>query len=431
MAPGKPQSFTVFIARRSGRRFEVQPPGASRFEGLTVMRQLRNLANTDVSRMPEDLLLAQLALRRCLYMLREMISIERRAPEACSLTARSIIETALVGAYLALNEDVADRLLKKQASFSRRLRGRILAGDTTGILAVMAAANFLSDPLDDRLDEVAAAPSFAQIATWLDQRPPFSSTRLASHLYDEAYSFLSNYVEHPTPMSLARHQGVRRHRLSSRRFRPASPVAALTLTHTAMPAVAALASCIASRLGKDPTQLDRMASEAISADGHWWSGSPLRSAAATALFASAGLTRPRADTVGFAMRMLAHRDALRNAPDTEQLVTALEAVEAARSIAALLQMFRWKPIPSHVDLGRWRRVSGEDLVEDPASVVAALLLSYAGLWPADSEGLRLRLAAASAGASAVTPGALDRILATDPPPLREAMRLERLRLNAF
>lgn len=431
MASGKPQSFTVFVARRSGRRFEVERSPANWLEGLRFRWELRYLAGSGAQPPVDGVGLAQLALRRCNYMLGEMLAIERRAPEASSLVARSVIETALIGAYLALNPHFGDRFFKKQASFSRRLRNRLLAGDMEGVLTVLADVDFLADPLKPHLEPVPAAPSFAQIASWLDHHPPFSRQGLATHLYDEAYSFLSNYVEHPTPMSLGRHQNVRRHRLTSRRFRPSAPVAPLTLTHTAVPAVAALASCLASVQGRSTDLVDRAASEALSADGHWWSGSPLRRAAAVSLFTSAGLTRTRADVIGFAVRILAHNDAMRNSSDAEQLVTTLEAVETAKSTAAMVQMFRSRPAPSWVDTDAWRRVPAGGLVDDPGGVVAALLLAYSGLWPSEPASLDRRLAGAASAAIRVPPNALTRVLATDPPRFSEFMRRERLRAETL
>ena len=432
MASGKPQSFTVFVTRRSGRRFEVKTSGANRLDGLRFRWELRYLAGTDAQPPVDGIGLAQLALRRCNYMLDEMFAIERRAPEATSLVARSVIETALIGAYLALNPDIGDRFVKKQASFSRRLRNRMLAGDIEGVLAVLADVDFLAGPLEPRLEPVPAAPSFAQIASWLDQHPPFSRQGLATHLYDEAYSFLSNYVEHPTPMSLSRHQNVRRRRLTSRRFRPSAPVAPLTLTHTAVPAVAALASCLASVQSRSTDLADRAASEALSADGHWWSGSPLRGAAAASLFTSAGLTRTRADVIGFAVRILAHNDAMRNSSDAEQLVTTLEAVEIAKSTAAIVQMFRSRPAPGWIDTNAWRhRVPEGGLIDDPAGVVAALLLAYSGLCSSEPESLDRRLAGAASAAIQVPPNALARVLTADPPRFREFMRRERLRVETL
>lgn len=432
MPSGKPQSFTVFVARRSGRRFEVEKSAANRLDGLRFHWQLRYLAGTDARPPVDGIGLAQLALRRCNYMLGEMFAIEHRAPEASSLAARSVIETALIGAYLALNPHVGDEFVKKQASFSRRLRNRMLAGDMEGVLAVLADVDFLADPLKPQLKPVPAAPSFAQIASWLDQHPPFSRHGLATHLYDEAYSFLSNYVEHPTPMSLGRHRNVRRHRLTWRRFRPSEPVAPLTLTHAAVPAVAALASCLASVQGRSTDLADRAASEALSADGYWWSGSLLRGAAAASLFTSAGLTRTRADVIGFAVRILAHNDAMRNSSDAEQLVATLEAVEIAKSTAAMVQMLWSRPAPSWIDTDAWRRRLPEGgLIYDPAGVVAALLLVYSGLWPSEPASLDRRFADAASAAIQVPPNALARVLTTDPPRFREFMRRERLRVDTL
>jgi hypothetical protein len=97
---------------------------------------LAKLATHPDLRRDDALEFAQLALRRCTYLLLEMYAIERRAPEACALVARSVVETALIGSYLAVTPDASSRLVKKQAKHSRRLRDRLLAGDNDAVLAL-------------------------------------------------------------------------------------------------------------------------------------------------------------------------------------------------------------------------------------------------------------------------------------------------------
>jgi hypothetical protein len=429
MPNGRPQTFTVFVARHAGRRFEGEPSRGTRLRMLRLVIQLRSMAERDTHGDP-SLELGQLALRRCLYLLREMLKIEKRAPEGCALVARCIIEHALVGAYLVLTPDVGGRFVKKQAKHSRRLRNRILSGDGSQVLDLLAESEFIRAPLATELNELKAAPDFAQIASQLDTHAPFNSTGLATLLYDEAYSFLSNYVEHPTPLSLGRHGRVNWFRQGWRRYAPQEGVHPLTLTHTAMPAIAALASCLARRQGVDHSSFDEWAADAAFADGYAWAGSPLRYASVTATLHAAGLSRRRADALGSVLRTVAIGDEMRSSTPAEQLVAVLEALEAAGSWRSLLQMVQSGKVPT--------RVAAIDLSDSASEVssqanvaIAALYLAYTGLWPTDPTSLKSTLASACASSANVDSGGISRILRSQPPGLREAIRRMRARIDAF
>jgi hypothetical protein len=392
---------------------------------------LAKLATHPDLRRDDALEFAQLALRRCTYLLLEMYAIERRAPEACALVARSVVETALIGSYLAVTPDASSRLVKKQAKHSRRLRDRLLAGDNDAVLALLADAEFIAAPLVDELDAIKAAPDLAQISRLLDNHPPFDETKLACHLYDEVYSFLSNYVEHPTPLSLERHRGRRFVGRGVRPFPPSGRVSPATLAHTASPAVAALAGCLARRVGEDASDFDEWARDAMFADGYAWSGSPLRMAAVASTVRSVGLSRPRADAVGFLLRTLAIGDGMRDATSAEQLAVAFEAMDLGQSWRPLLLTMWGNDHRHRLSRGRWRDVSAEELAIKTDTAVAALFLAYAGVWPVEEAALGSTLASACRDVHAVEPDVLDRVWKTELPDFGMAMRRVRQRVLDF
>lgn len=387
------------------------------------------LASADVGNDPE-LVQSQRALRRCLYLMREMHSLEKSAPEACALVARAIIETALVGSFLAITPESSERFIKRQAKHSRRLRSRLLANSNDDVHGILADAEFIAAPLDPRLDEFRAAPDFSQIAQQLDTHPPFTEGSLATHLYEEAYAFLSNYVEHPTPLSLARHADISHFRLPKRRFAPRSPIDARTLNHVATPAIAALAGCIARRLGEPHEVLDGWAREALHADGGGWSGSPLRFATVTETLAGIGLDRRRANFLGILISATGTSDELRKATAAEQMVAALELMDCGKSWLSLLELVRRGRRARTVAELECLRLEAADFERDAEVAIAALYLAYAGVWPVNRASLRELVRTASEGAGAVRPGTLNRMLSEGPPPMGLAlarMRERRLR----
>ncbi|WP_366145766.1 DUF5677 domain-containing protein [Nocardioides sp.] len=359
-----------------------------------------------------------------------MYRLEKSAPEACALVARAIIETALVGAFLAITPDSSERFIKKQAKHSRRLRSRLLANSNEDVHDVLADAEFLAAPLDASLDGFRAAPDFSQIAQQLDMHPPFAEGSLATHLYEEAYAFLSNYVEHPTPLSLARHSRVQHFRLPRRRFAPHSPVDPRTLNHVAAPAIAALAGCVARGVGQPHEVLDQWAREALHADGGRWSGSPLRHETVTATLSGIGLDHRRANLLGLLISATGTSDELRKAPVAEQMIAVLELMDSGKSWRSLLALARH---------GRTARTALEleclglepaDFERDAEVAMAALYLAYAGVWPVDRASLRKLVRTASKGAASVRPGAFNRTLAEHPPPIGLALaRMRERRLH--
>src|SRR5687768_3842875 len=108
-------SFAVFIARKSGRRTKLDSlPRHWKLAAWRMLIEIHWLALAKAGRATPELELAQLALRRCLYLTRELGLVHRCAPEAAVMVARSIIETALVGSYLTIQgAGGAERLMKK------------------------------------------------------------------------------------------------------------------------------------------------------------------------------------------------------------------------------------------------------------------------------------------------------------------------------
>lgn len=399
---------------------------------------MKRLATSPIPPHDDALRLAQLALRRCQYLTTEMGRIDRSAPEASAMTARSMIETALVGSYLALTSpDAADRLMKKQAGPARRLRSRFLQGDLLGALGLLPDVEFIAAPLDPGLASVKAAPDLAAITTWLDQHPPFAPNDIATLLYEESYGLLSNQVAHPSPQVLERHRdiGKRRGHLTLNpyrlalglywnpaRFQPTPLVPDATLYHAALSAMAGLCACMARRLGQDPSLFDAAALEAVSVDGYGWSGSPARQAAGGELVRTIGLSRRRADLAGSAMGALTAGDAFRSTTESDQLVAASELLDWARTPALIGAAFApnaWV----RQRLRSWGRGADQTAAalasnspnEEPQFLLAGLLLVFAGMWPSDTTHFEDTMDRAIAGLDARAFGALRRVLVANPP----------------
>lgn len=427
---GGPSTFTVFVARYAGGRVTDRPAVASRSASRKLTREVRRLAEADDGGDP-GLHLGQLALRRCSYLIGEMFLVDRKHPEAGALLARAIIETALVGSYLVLEPAVSERFVKKQANYSRRLRARILTTNRDEFVNVLADAEFLAAPLADHLDSFKAVPDLAGMARELDRYPPFRDTALATYLYDEGYSFLSNYVEHPTPLSLARHSRVRPFVPGWRRYFPRQRVHRMTLTHVASPGIGALASCLARRMGRDHSLLDEWALEAQYADGPTWPGSPLRHATVTATLASIGLSPMRANVLGWILFVLGTSDEFRFLTAAEQLVAVLESMRAAREHSALRRFLLGDQLIGGARPLKFLELPPKELESDAEVTIAALFLAYAGLWPTDPGSVRDLIRLAAADAAVVGPGIFDRVSSERRPTARIIRDRVRQRMRNF
>lgn len=347
--------------------------------------------------------LAQLGLRRCLYLMREMDRTERSAPEASAMVSRAILETALVSSYLALHQgDAADRLLKKQASPARRVRDRFLRGELVAALGLFPDVEYLSGPLSPQLGATRSAPDLSQICAWLDGRPPFQTNQLATLLYEESYTALSNVVEHPTPASLERYRkGWRLIRL--RRWRPVRSFPPDTLVHVAYPAVGALGAALATALGRGAADLESWAQEAATADGYTWTASPARSLAVQGLGEMVRIVPVwKLNLGGFAVRALAMSASFRAASPDEQLVAAAEVLERARRPPHLAATFllsakskiRRRITEPYRSGGEGVRLAASGaLASDPIGLVAAMALVFAATWPDDPTDTDQRLTA--------------------------------------
>lgn len=416
---GRVQSFTVFIARKSGNRSRLQPvPRPARLMAWRTAIQVYRLAVIGKARRTPELELAQLALRRCLYLTRELGRLHHSAPEAAIMVARSIIETALAGSYLSIHgAGGAQRMMKKQSGAARRLRDRFLAGDPLGALALLTEIDLIATPLSPTLANVQKTENFDQICRELDKHPPFSSGALATLLYEESYSLFSNHVEHPTPQSLRRHA----RRVISlgghgpRLFRPTKLAPQNTIDHVVLPAIGALCSCITRSIGKPYALLDQWTSEAAGADGYLWTGSPARTLAASELAHLAGLPSLRTlNWYGLSVRAIGMLDVMLQSSDADQLVIACELLDRSRKFPYLLTVILPKIWPKSI-LSRLRTTDQAETIakgnatDHPQALLAALALVYAGLWPDDSKLLTTRLEAFDASAPYPT-GLLDQLV---------------------
>ncbi|MCX6400407.1 MAG: hypothetical protein NTX33_10820 [Propionibacteriales bacterium] len=442
---GKPMNFAVFLARKSGERPLAGPP-ATWAERAEVRRTLTRLYNRYIPESEPSLRLAQLALIRCAHLTNEMTSIERIAPEASAMIARSVIETSLVGSYLAYGDhDFADRLLKRQAAPARRLLERIVVGDVHPGLDLLKEVRMIQGPLDSDLSEVRKLADLQTICRELDTKAPFSSGNLASLLYDEAYSALSEHVVHPTAESLRRHEVAQ----NSGRLPPPALVRVAILhprrwrlyigpdrfDHVgagwaSTAAMIALAASLSRALAEPSALLDRGAQEIASNDGMSWSASPARMAAASQVAKHADLSVASLNVAGSVVRTLAVTDAFRALSHSDQLVVALEVLDLCRSPQGWLRVLG--PRVSRFrrrDRDRAGSILGGAASSDPQAMLATLLLVYSSAWPDDPDTSRTRLSDFD-GSSPHKAGALDRVLANSPrTSLKEALRRQKQQIS--
>ncbi len=288
------------------------------------------LYNRRIPNSEPSLRLAQLALIRCVHLTSEMTRIEKVAPEAAAMVARSVIETSLIGSYFAYgSHDLADRLIKRQAASARRLLERIAAGDQHPGLDLLREVRMIQGPLEATLSGIPKLVDLQTICRELDGRPPFSNGNLASLLYDEAYSTLSEHVVHPTAESLRRHDSVQGAGLL-----PPPKFAVVALLHprkwkiyigperfdqvgagwASTAAMIALCASLSRALGEPSRILDRGSREIASNDGRTWSASPARMAAVGQLAKQADLSVTSLNMAGSIVRTLAVTDRFRNSP---------------------------------------------------------------------------------------------------------------------
>lgn len=387
----RPQTLSVFAARRSGKRpARSAPPYRGRLEGYVVVGRMRiKMRQLEWARDDDNdaLAMARLALRRCRYLIRELERSLGSRPEASALLARAIIETSLVGSYLALRgDDSADRLLKRQAGPARRLRERFLNGELTAGLSLLPDLEFVSAPLAPDLSDTSKGPDLASISAWLDHQPPFQAHRLATLLYDEAYVVLSGFSAHPTPQTLARYeQSLGWLAPFARKDKPLLPSS--TYVHACYPAVGALAGSIARAGGEAHRLFDTWAAEAATVDGYHWTSSPARHIAVSQLARVWGLNPPMFNIAGFLLRAVGMTDTAKALTPEDQILLACDVFVRAQRPSTLLATFLGRPRlrrPARTagGLGPEPPLSGAN---DPRVLVAALGLVYASIWPDDPQ----------------------------------------------
>lgn len=335
----------------------------------------------------DALAMARLALRRSRHLTHELERSLSRRPEASALLARAIIETTLVGSYLALRSgDSADRLLKRQAGPARRLRERFLEGDLTAGLSLLPDLEFVSAPLAPDLTDTSKGPDLASISAWLDRHPPFHAHRLATLLYDEAYVVLSGFSAHPTPQALARYNHASGW-MAAVAKKPKRLLPRSTYVHVCYPAVGALAGSIARAEGQAHPIFDEWAAEAATVDGYLWTSSPARHIAVSQLARAWRLNQPRLNLAGFLLRVVGLTDTAKALTPEEQILLACDVFTRARRPWTLLAAFLGGPKLQRaarrtVDFVPDPPLSGSN---DPRVLIAALGLVYASIWPDDPE----------------------------------------------
>lgn len=425
----RPYSFAVFIARRSGARRPrdpaVAPKDLDRFR-----RDLLALADDPRLAANEEHAFAQQALRRCIHLVSEMTQIARVAPVACALTGRAVVETALVGCFVVLYGDEAGGgvagLMKSQRRYSRRLREYFLEGNTLAALALLPNVSFVAEPLRAEFDDAKQTPDLRRICELLDERPPFTGG-LATQIYNETYTLLSNRYVHATPQSIRRYRdtGVSGNKKAAQRFAVASEFPTEAIRIAVLPTIGGLASCLASVLHEPPGYFDQWLREASSVDGYDWSGSLARWAAVEGLADLAQLpTVDALNAVGITIRVLAAADPMRSLEPAEQLLVASEVIDRARTaLPERLKRGRFMLQTRRLIVARRRSPDPADrsallsqggAADDPQMLLAALALVFAGLWPDEPDRVAQYLVEFDDTAPH-EPGAITRLLSRRPP----------------
>lgn len=323
------------------------------------------------------------------------------------MVSRTIVETALVGSYLAIEQgDYADQMMKTLQGSAKRMRDRFLAGNHIAALRLLSDLRFITEPLDPSLDATKKALDIQSLCQRLDKVEPFSSAGYASRLYDETYSVLSNHVVHPTPFALRRHQRLAfgrpperlRARLTGRRTlrprtvtSPPAPIEEIGAGWAAVAATVALAASLARGLGKPNPELDAGLSDITALDGYFWSGSPAGMLAVTQLADLLELPSTSAlNHFGFLIRGFAATDIFRKFSPAQQLIATSEALDRIRDHPSILAFYRFKGRqPESPE--RTPEIAAGSAASHPQSLTAALALVYAAVWPDNPSEVQSRL----------------------------------------
>lgn len=412
-------SFAVFIARKSGSRLS---PRGTRLSITSQTQIFDDLISTSIPESAPGLQLAQLSLIRCGYLIGELSLLEphtsfrlarkidlvhTRTPEAFCMLSRTIVETALVGSYLAIDQgDYANQMMKTLQGSAKRLRDRFLAGNHIAALRLLSDLRFISEPLDPSLDATRRALDIKSLCEKLDKVEPFSRAGYASRLYDETYSVLSNHVVHPTPFSLRRHQRLAfdrppeqfwarvtgRKKLRPRTvISPPAPIEEIGAGWAAVAATVALAASLARGLGQPNPELDAGLSDIAALDGYLWSGSPAGMIAVAQLAELVELPSTSAlNHFGFLIRVFAATDIFRKFSPAQQLVATSEVLDRIRDHPSVLAFLRHKGLQSQSP-ERTSEIAAGSAASHPQSLIAALALVYAAVWPDSPDDIQSRL----------------------------------------
>lgn len=402
----QPMSLAVYIARRSGSRPRRQVPYArTQKDRKAFARRVWELLSAEAS--SEPIRLAQLSLRRCLYLYGELASAERKQPEAALLLGRCIIETALTGSYLAIKEEeAAKQFSQKHSGAAQMLRDRFQQGDPFGALRLLGQVDFIAESLDNTQSGIGHFPRFFNLCKELDGHPPYSTHKLASIIYQEVYLIYSNHAEHPTIDSLTRHE--LNHRwmrplgrvLTTRSllgrlnlFRPPRLVPRSTLNISVAPAIGALCGTLARSLGIPFQDFDHWANEAAQVDGFMWSGSPARTLATDGLARLCNLnTARRLNCAGLIARAYAAMGIFDECSEDLQLLVCSQIFDDVKDFGKWVEHFPAYGILFGSNFKRERiigqatkEINSGQAATHPQSLLAALTLVYANVWPDDPD----------------------------------------------
>lgn len=398
-------SFAVYIARQSGER--IRPSTTEKGDRARILSNLEALLVSEIDEARPGLQLAQLSLVRCFYLQSELTAIEKKAPEATMALARMCVETALIGSYLALSNesDLADRMMKGLGTYARRLQRRFKEGRPLSGLDLLPDIPLISNAIAPRLQDVVKSHDLFSICRELDKHLPFSEGNLATLLYEETYTVLSNHVVHPTVLTLSRHSGggalapfvpaasplVRRAAMIAG-LRP-SPLDARGASWSATAATVALSAAFARGIGQPSEEWDRGAQEIRGIDGYWWSGSPARMIGARELARMADLPALSAlNTAGFMVRVAAVSDPFQGLSPNEQFVCASEIFDLVRTWWQKMTFLR-VAAPHALPNGGTQtpQICTGAAGDSTQASLAALALVYAGAWPDDPDQVRARI----------------------------------------
>jgi hypothetical protein len=316
--------------------------------------------------------------------------------ESALLALRSLVDTALVGSWLAIHGDSAEgRFVKRQVRESDRLLAWVDPEGLRGRVDLFAAEAARLQEVINRADENAGMPDLFQIAQAVERELPGEASEAATDLYAEIYSPLSNLVAHTSSASLSRYVSMDTKRLRTDPF----PVAVTAgVLRGAGASVALLSGFVAREAKKPADDFLRKARELI--EPRFWPTTPLHYLVATAIATRVGLPTARwLDSYGIRVRAKMKRPRRRTASARDQLAEALRTSDFTRKVATR----------GRIERKATNVLESRTLLSEPEFWVAALVLMAAGVWnPEEMEGVLRDLKVGEAEIAQLQDGDADR-----------------------